>query len=187
MSGLLIRNFTGATSVHYHSGIPYDVDGAVLVSQGLCIEQSYAAAIRSSTNGVGTNDTDYQVLATVTVPGGTMGPNSRLEIITNWDYTSSASVKTLAMDWGGLNVSGPTYSTTASVALRVAIMNANSLTAQKILNGSTFASPSGTAHISATSNTANDVAIDFKVKWGANVASESITLIGYSIWHYPGS
>ena len=32
MSGLLIRNFTGATSAYYNGGIPYSADGAVLVS-----------------------------------------------------------------------------------------------------------------------------------------------------------
>ncbi len=31
MSGLLIRNFTDATGVYYHNGVPYSSDGAVLV------------------------------------------------------------------------------------------------------------------------------------------------------------
>ena len=59
--------------------------------------------------------------------------NSKLVIITDWNFTNSASVKTLAMDWGGSNVSGPAYTTTAGVKLMIEIINANSLVHKRYL------------------------------------------------------
>jgi hypothetical protein len=146
------------------------------------IAQSFAPVTRSSDNAT---DTGWVILASIIVRGGTMGTNSKLVIVSDWTYTSSASVKTLAMDWGGSNVSGPAYTTTAGAKLMMEIINTNSLTTQRILNASTFtATPS--AHTATFKDTAADVAIDLKVRWSANIANENITLLGYSIWHYPG-
>lgn len=147
------------------------------------VAQSFAAVVRSSTNGVVTNDTDYQVIGTVNVTG--MRANSKLVVVSDWDFTNSANVKWIATDWGGSNIAAPSYTTNASVKLMIEICNANSLSAQKIMNASTFATAYTAAHTSATKDTSGTVAIDFKVKWGANVASETITLVGYSVWHYP--
>ena len=68
----------------------------------------------------------------------------------------------------------------------VEIINANSLVSQKVLNASTFSLAVPSPHTSLFKDTAANVPIDIKVRWGANVASEFITLLGYSIWHYPG-
>lgn len=188
MSGLIIRNFTGATSVNYHNGVPYDVDGALLVSQGMCIAQSYAGWTRSSLNSTVTTPADnaYVTIATVTVPAGTMGANSKLVIVTDYDYTNSASTKTLAVDWGGSNISGPTFTTTGAVKIILEIINKNSRSSQIILNNNSYGTDT-VAHLTASKDTASDVAIDFKVKWSAAALTETITLLGYSIWHYPGS
>ncbi len=147
------------------------------------VAQSYAPVTRSSNN---TTDTGWVVLASIVVPGGTMGVNSKLVIIVDWNFTNSASAKTLAVDWGGSNVSGPAYTTAAGVKLMVEIINANSLVSQKVLNASTFSLAVPSPHTSLFKDTAANVPIDIKVRWGANVASEFITLLGYSIWHYPG-
>lgn len=146
------------------------------------IAQSFAPVIRSSDNAT---DTGWVILASIVVPAGTMGANSKLVIVSDWTYTSSASVKTLAMDWGGSNVSGPAYTTTAGTKLMMEIFNVNSLTAQRILNASTFATTPA-AHTSTFKDTTANVAIDLKVRWSANIANENITLLGYSVWHYPG-
>jgi hypothetical protein len=146
------------------------------------IAQSFAPVVRTSDNAT---DTGWIVLASIVVRAGTMGANSKLVVVTDWTYTSSASVKTLAMDWGGSNVSGPAYTTTAGAKLMMEIINTNSLTTQRILNASTFtATPA--AHTSTFKDTAADVAIDLKVRWSSNISNENITLLGYSIWHYPG-
>jgi hypothetical protein len=67
------------------------------------------------------------------------------------------------------------------------ILNANSLTAQKILNVSTFSAAPPSPHTSVFKDTTANVPLELKVRWSANVASEFITLLGYSIWHYPGA
>ena len=153
------------------------------------IGQSYAGWTRSSTNGVVTNDTDYQTLASEILPAGTMGLNSKLVIIPDWDYPASASRKYLSVDFGVTNISAvdiyslPTY---RMGKILLEVQNLNSLTSQKTMNGSSYG-VSANARISSTINTANTVTIAFKCAWGANVASEAITLLGYSIWHYPGA
>ena len=58
------------------------------------------------------------------------------------------------MDWGGSNVAGPAYTTTAGAKLMMEIINANSLTAQKILNASTFAAHSFGTYIAFKDTTA---------------------------------
>ena len=186
MAGLLIRDFTSATSVHYHSGLPYDDDGALLVSQGYCVGQNYTGWTRTSTNGVATNDTDYQTLKTVTLPGGMMGANSKLVIIPDWDYLNSAATKTLAVDFGVTNISAVPATTTVMGKILIEVQNLNSLVSQKTMNGSSYGLTAN-ARIASTENTASAVSIIFKCKWGANIASETITLLGYSIWHYPGA
>ena len=48
------------------------------------IAQSFAPVTRSSNNST---DTGWVVLASIVVPGGTMGVNSKLVIIVDWDVT----------------------------------------------------------------------------------------------------
>lgn len=90
------------------------------------------------------------------------------------------------MDWGGSNVSGPTFTTTAALKTIIEIINKNSLSSQIILNNNNYGTDTS-AHLTASKDTSGAVVIDFKVKWSAATASETITLLGYSIWHYPGS
>jgi len=149
------------------------------------VAQSYAGWIRSSENNA--NDQSWIVLASVTVPAGTMGPNSKLVVITDGDAPSSASTKTFGVDFGGSNIGAPTLSGT-SITLKsiIEIQNLGSLTSQSIANSTNFGAQTN-ARVSTTKDTEQGVVIDFKVKWSAPAATENITLRGYSIWHYPGS
>lgn len=151
------------------------------------ISQSGVSVTRTGQNSIidPNDDTDYVVLATITVPGGTMGINSSLRITVDWGYQSSAIVKTLAIDWGGNNISGPTFSSSKSAKIYIEIMNVGSLSSQKTLNASTYTSSAGD-HVSTTVNTADDVDIDIKCRF-SGATTETITLIGYSVWHYPGN
>lgn len=185
LDGSVSENLFAASVEHYKVRQALGIEGL----QNLIptrVGQSYGPVVRSSTNGVVTLDTDWFVFASVTVPAGLMGLDSKLIIIADWTYTNSASVKSLALDWGGSNVAAPTYTTTAGVKLMMEVLNAHSLTAQRILNSSTFNAATAAAHTSVAKDTGSPVVIDLKAKWGANVASENITLLGYSIWHYPG-
>lgn len=147
------------------------------------IGQSYAGWTRSSANAAG--DADYVILTSVTVPGGTMGLNSVLRIVLDWEYTNSVRQKTLVLDWGGLSASAPVVSTSSGMKSLTEIANKNSLSIQTIQAHNDYGP--ATRLPNRTQNTANDVVIDIRTKWDAPVASETITLIGYSIWHYPGS
>lgn len=159
-----------------------NIDFASAARLPVLVSQSYAAITRSSD---GATDTAFAILASVTIPGGTMNLNGELIVTQDWKYTSSATVKTFAMDWNGVNVSGPTATTTVRSHYRMAIKNLNSLSSQSIFGNTTFGTAAGDPVASA--NTANDVIIDHRCKWSANVISESIILLGYSIWYYPGT
>jgi hypothetical protein len=166
---------TGATGPAGPAG---DSNGPELIHQsGVPIE-------RTCDNST---DATYVTLAAVTIPGDTMGENSRLEIISRWEFVSSANQKFLGMDWGGSNVSAPSFTSTTAVKLRVEIENAGSMLAQTCQNASTFAATS--TFTDTAKDTTGDVEIVFKVRWNVNVAAgtEYIRLLGYSIWHYPGS
>jgi hypothetical protein len=147
----------------------------------LLIAQSYAAVTRTSDNAT---DTSVVTLSSVTIPGGTMNFNGELVVTQDWKYTNSATTKTLAMDWNGLNVSAPTATTTARANYRISIKNLNSLSSQSIFGNTTFGVAAGDPM--GFANTAEDVVVDHKCRWSANVSGESIALLGYSIWYYPG-
>jgi hypothetical protein len=155
---------------------------AQLAKTPILISQSYAPVTRSSNNST---DATYTTLATVTVPGGLMNLNGKVVIEQDWKFTSSASSKTLRVDWGGNWITGPSVTTTQNAYYMLAVKNANSLSSQIMLNGTTFnISPLDTF---TTVDTTQDVAIEFKCNWNANVASEQIILRGHSVWYYPGN
>jgi hypothetical protein len=153
------------------------------------IGQTYGSWPRTATNtsGGGTGDDVYQNLTTLVIPAGTMGPNSKIVIISDWDYPNSAANKILGIDFGITNVCATTASTMVMAKLLIEIQNINSLAVQKTMNGSTY-TLSANARIASTVDTSAAVTVTFKTKWGAiNPALETITLLGYSVWHYPGS
>lgn len=148
------------------------------------VGQRYDGWSRASVNGAG--DASYTTLASATLPAGTMTPNSKLVIISDWDCPSSASIKWFAVDFGGTNIGQPSLTTSVMLKLMLEVQNLNSLTAQKTMNGSSYGSSSN-PRLSSTIDTSAAVAIDFKVKWSAAASAETLTLLGYSIWHYPGA
>jgi hypothetical protein len=148
----------------------------------ILISQSYSPVTRSSNNST---DTTYVTLATVTVPGGTMNYNGKIVIEHDWKYTNSASTKGLRIDWGGVWIAGPSVSASVNACFMLTIKNANSPNSQLLLDSTTYSTSARDA--TASADTTQDVAIDIKCNWGANVASEQIILRGYSIWYYPGN
>lgn len=73
------------------------------------------------------------VLATVSIPGGTIGPNGMLRVSTWWSYTSSANAKTLRVRLGGIGGTifqelAPT--TTTTMTTQTVVSNRNSQTSQ---------------------------------------------------------
>jgi len=152
----------------------------------ILIGQSYSGATRTSANATG--DTSYTTIASVVLPGGTMGLNSKLVVITDWDCdaVSTARTKTLAVDFGGTNIQAPTTTTLITYKIMVEIQNLNSLTSQKTANSVTYVATANPRYATSIDTTINQN-IDFKCKWDAALSGATITLLGYSIWHYPGS
>jgi len=146
------------------------------------IDQYYEPVQRTAD---GTTDTTVVKMGEITVPGGLMNLNGKIEIEVDWFYSSSAIAKNLRIYWGGLWVAGPQATTSVRANHRFAIKNQNSLTAQTMLNGTTFT----TAAINTTTSfdTSNDLLIEFKCDWTAMATGEQITLLGYCIWYYPGT
>lgn len=164
-----------------------DTDGSPL-GVPIRLAQNYTAISRVSENTAA--DTSFQTLTTRTLPGNTMGLHSKLVIIPEWDYNASASYKIMSVDFGATNISGievngaslPTY---RMGKILLEIQNLGSLAIQKTMNGSSYGiSPN--ARLSSAIDTTQDVVITFKVRWNAATLSETITLVGYSIWHFPG-
>ncbi|MEO9060578.1 MAG: hypothetical protein ABI270_00825 [Nitrosospira sp.] len=161
-----------------------NIDFSLIRTLPTLVAQSFAGWSRSSVNG--TSDQSYIVIASIIIPGGLMGLNSKLVIIPDWDILSSTSTKYLSVDFGGQNISAPTATTSVMGKILIEVQNLNSLSSQKTMNGSSYGISSN-VRIATSVDTSQDAAIDFKVKWGAAIAAETLTLLGYSIWHYPGN
>lgn len=158
-----------------------NINNAILNSTPRLISQSYAAVSRSSNNST---DNTYFTLATVTVPGGTMNYSGKIVIEQDWAYTNSVNTKNLRIDWGGTWMTAVPATSTNRAWLALAVKNANSLASQTALNSSAFGLG---AEITTAVDTTQDVAVDFRCNWGANVVGEQIILRGYSVWYYPGN
>lgn len=148
------------------------------------IAQWFSPTTRTSNNST---DTAYAILASVVLRGGTMGLNSKIVIIADWDVLTTGNTKTAAIDFGGSNISAIGLSgTITSLKALAEVQNMNSWLSQKTFNGSSY-QVQAVDRIATSVDTSADVTIDFKCKWSANNAGvETITLLGYSIWHYPG-
>ena len=159
-----------------------NIDFSSIKTLPALVAQSYSPATRSSNNST---DTVYAVITSVTMPAGTMGLNSKLVIIPDWDVLPTAGTKTVAVDFGIASVSGITLSgVNQNVKPLIEIENLNSLLGQKVMNGSSY-QLTNSPRLAISVDTSADVVITFKAKWSANIAGETITLLGYSIWHYP--
>lgn len=150
----------------------------------LLISQSYAPASRTSNNST---DTSWVTLGTVTIIGNTMNLNGKCVIESSWRFPASASTKQIRLDWGGFWVAGPyiTGATYQTADVLIGIKNANSKSSQILLN--TYSYGLSAENITSTVDTSNNTNIDLRCSWNANVAAETITLLGYSVWYYPGN
>lgn len=90
-----------------------------------------------------TGTTDETVLASITVPGGLMGPHGALRIRAKWFYTNSANTKTLKLTLGSATVNSLPKTTTSNDIWDATIENRGVLDQQlgfgytiPLLNGS---------------------------------------------------
>jgi hypothetical protein len=150
------------------------------------VAQSYGANPRSSANAAG--DASYQTLVTLTVPAGTMGLNSKLTLIVDYEYTSSANIKDFDIMWGGTSFVGHSPTTTAGAQYKYEIQSYGSLAIQKTLNAGGNEGAVNSLHTTHTIDTTANVDIVIRSKWRTSpISGEFMSVTGYSLWHHPGS
>lgn len=128
-----------------------------------------------------TGDTAETQLASLTLPGGAMGPNGILRVTTLWNYTNSANSKTLRVRLGGL--SGPAFQANVVTASNIGVMqrtiqNRNSQASQVGFNAANATSyttvGSGTSVATGSVDTSADQNIVITVQLAS--AGETVTL-----------
>lgn len=134
-----------------------------------------------------TGSTSETVLATLTLPGGTLGPNGSINVDALWSNNNSAGTKTLRCRFGGLTgmIFGTSTSSTTVAARATGFMqNRNSASAQIGSNNAGFIA-SNAAHNTGVLDTAN--AQDIVITGQLGVGTDSMTLEGYTIRIEPGA
>lgn len=129
-----------------------------------------------------TGTTAETTLATVVIPGGSMGPNGILRVTTLWSYPTSANAKTLRAKLGGTAFLEVAASTTVSFQGFTLIRNRNS---QAIQVGAPKAHAQGGAGVTAQSGTTGtvDTSVDQNLVFSGQLgsAAETLTFESYLI------
>jgi hypothetical protein len=136
-----------------------------------------ASAVAASHTG----DLIETTLATVTVPGGAMGPNGILRITTLWSYTSSANIKTMRVKLDGTNFLNVVPTTSSAAQLLTMIRNRNAQNSQigyRAVDPTSVGTSSG-----ALPTGVKDTSINKDVTFHALLADagETITLEAYLV------
>jgi hypothetical protein len=133
-----------------------------------------------------TGTTTETTLATITIPGGSMGPNGSLRISPLWSYTNSANTKTLRIKFAGNTCYSSTPTTSAGLQAYFTIRNNNSASAQSAIGTGTSSGSGGssTAVVSLTVDTSLDQVVVITGQLAS--AAENISLLGYSVEVIPG-
>lgn len=132
-----------------------------------------------------TGDLVETTLATVTVPGGAMGPNGFVLVESLWRFTGSTNNKIMKIKFGGTNIVSNTQNTLANVFWSDyrKVANRNSVSSQ-VFNfaANAFTSGGTTAVGTAAKDTSADVSITFTAQL-ANTG-ETIVLEHYAVSVY---
>lgn len=131
------------------------------------------------------NDTNENILATISIAAGLMGANDSLEILTMWSYTASTNNKTLRIRLGGIGgtqyMNSPRNSgTEVGLQLMHFIRNRNSVSSQVGYQSGTFTFSAATAAATTSSvNMAN--AQDLVITGQKATGTETLTLESYRV------
>jgi len=120
------------------------------------------------------------VLGTITVPGGSMGPNGMLKITMLVSVTNSANIKNLLIKFGSFSAYTLNLTTSNSAQTLLILRNRGSLVAQ-VMNPS-GGGPYGNSN-SAAITCAIDTALPFDITVTATLANtgETITLNSFDV------
>jgi hypothetical protein len=140
--------------------------------QGVVLAQSGVQVLH-------TGDTALFDLASITLPGGSLGANGQLVLEAQFGCTNSANNKTFQVKLGPVTIPGTTVTTTTGAHLRYVVANRNS-TSSKVVTQSGFANGS-------PDTTSVNTAVDQPIKLQGQLADggETVRLESYQITLYP--
>ena len=111
-------------------------EGLVLIHDGTnwvklpAVTESWRVLAASAVAASHTGDTAKTTLATVTVPGGAMGANGLLRVMSLWSHSNSANDKTARVEFSGAQYYSATLTTTVSSRMYRTIANRNAENSQ---------------------------------------------------------
>lgn len=149
------------------------------------IPSTTVAAVGSGSAYTQTTAADV-TLANINVPGGLMGTNGALRVITGWTTVNNANAKPIKHLLGGsvFGGAGITLASNAGAELLRVIRNAGVLASQKCIGSSSLASLGAGGGTYTTVNTAVDQPLTFTGQLA--VATDFIILEGYNVEVLPG-
>lgn len=125
-----------------------------------------------------TGDTNETTLATVTIPGGSMGPNGSLFVETLFGKIGTTAA-TIRIKLGGTTVRAQSTGGDASANTAVRVFNRNSQSSQVSFNSAVVYNSSGSTPNETTIDTSADVSLTITAQLG--LGSETITLEAYQV------
>lgn len=140
-------------------------------------------------SGVGvshTGNTNKTTLATVAIPGGSMGTNGGLLIYSTWTMTNNANTKTARIELGATAFKAVSYSSMTTTHDVRRIRNRNSAASQvgsQAAASGTSVGQSTAALITGTENTASALNLVFSIQLGNG--TDTATLESYEVWLLP--
>ena len=151
----------------------------------LLLPQSPRVLAVSGTAASAAADTLENVLATITIPAGSIGANGQLWVYTLWSYTNSANIKTMRVRLGGasgtqaLAISQNT--STHFADLRI-IQNVNAENSQIFFDRGSVPHPGATSvGTSITAAIDTSAATTLVLSGQKASAGETLTLSAYSV------
>ncbi|WP_334004325.1 hypothetical protein [Burkholderia cepacia] len=127
-----------------------------------------------------TGTTNQTVLASVTIPAGSVSPNGVVRITPLFTFTNNANVKNLSITFGGATVLNTNQTNAAALQSLHLVRNRGVLNSQVMMSaGSAGIGPSTGLAAASAVDTSQAVALVFSGTL-AN-ASDSITLEGYTV------
>lgn len=185
--------FAGSTAGLYYTVMSSTTVGIIYnntYTSGQPVEPITPTAFVTTGPGAYTQTTTTIDLITAVLPANSLGKNGSLRAKAYWEFTNSANNKRLAIDFGGTDIVGFSFTTKAVANWDTTLWAQNSTNQQRIFayTSSPVSQPGIAGDASATTSPSVDTTQDVQVKMqitASNVA-EYIILFYSSIEYSPG-
>lgn len=128
-----------------------------------------------------TGTTTKTVLASVSIPAGTLGANGALRITPIWSATNNADAKTVGVQIGSTLFQSASIASQASMQSQIIVRNRNSQQSQVFLNSSTNNGLGALANAPSTSTIDFSQAQTLQFFATLGVSGDTATLEGYTV------